>query len=130
VSLWRQLARGLRALTHRTAAERDVADEVQHYLEQARAANVARGLSPADALRAARLEVGNTTLVREQVRASGWENTVDSLLTDLRYAHAGARHRRDDGDLQRGEPDPLRAVAVPERGPHHDDLGDAKRRRA
>ena len=86
MSLWRQLARGLRALNHRTAAERDVADEVQHYLEQARAANVARGLSPADALRAARLEVGNTTLVREQVRASGWENTVDSLLTDLRYA--------------------------------------------
>jgi hypothetical protein len=30
VSLWRQLARGLRALTKRSAAERDVADEVQH----------------------------------------------------------------------------------------------------
>src|SRR5207244_12640111 len=50
VSLWRQLARGLRALTHRSAADREVADEVQHYLEQATAAHVARGLSPEAAL--------------------------------------------------------------------------------
>ena len=38
MSAWRQLVRGLRALTHRSAADRDVADEVQHYLEQAAAA--------------------------------------------------------------------------------------------
>ena len=54
MSLWRQLARGLRALTHRSAADREVADEVQHYLEQATAAHAARGLSPEAALRAAR----------------------------------------------------------------------------
>ena len=49
MSLWRQLTRGLRVLTHRSAADQDVADEVQHYLEQATAAHVARGLSPDEA---------------------------------------------------------------------------------
>jgi putative ABC transport system permease protein len=86
VSLWRQLARGLRALTHRSAADREVADEVQHYLEQAAAAHVARGLSPEAALRAARLELGGVQIVREEVRSSGWESFVSTVFTDLRYA--------------------------------------------
>ena len=34
MSLWRQLTRGLRVLTNRDAADRDVADEVQHFLDQ------------------------------------------------------------------------------------------------
>ena len=45
-------------------------------VEQTTAAFVARGMSPAEARRMARLEVGNTTVVREQVRAYGWENAV------------------------------------------------------
>ena len=140
MSLWRQLTRGLRVLTNRSAADQDVADEVQHYLEQATAAHVARGLSPEEARRAARLELGSVTSVSEQVRDYGWENVVDTLLADLRYAarrlrsdaglhrghraHAGARHRRHDRDLQRGQPDPVRAAAVPGRRPDRDDLGD------
>jgi putative ABC transport system permease protein len=86
VSLWRQLTRGLRALTQRSSADRDVADEVQHYLEQATAAHIARGVSPEAALRAARLELGSVTGVREQVRGYGWENLVETLLADLRFA--------------------------------------------
>ena len=86
MSLWRQLARGLRALTHRSAADRDVADEVQHYVDQAAAAHIARGLSRDQALRAAHMEIGNVTGVREQVRSYGWENAIETLLGDLRYA--------------------------------------------
>src|SRR5439155_26117460 len=85
-SLWRQLIRGIRELTRSSAADQDVADEVQHYLDQATAAHRARGLSRADAVRAARLELGNVTGVREQVRDYGWENVVESFLADLRYA--------------------------------------------
>jgi hypothetical protein len=40
MSLWRQLARGLRVLTNRTVADQEVADEVRDYLEQATAALV------------------------------------------------------------------------------------------
>ena len=39
---WRHLTRGIRALTQRAAADRDVAEEVEHYLEQATAAHLAR----------------------------------------------------------------------------------------
>src|SRR5688572_17837154 len=85
-AFWRQVGRGLRALTHRTSTDRDIADEVQHYLEQATAAHSARGLTPAQAARAARLELGSVSSVREQVREYGWENVVETLIADLRYA--------------------------------------------
>ena len=51
MSLWRQLNRGLRALRNRGAADQEIADEVNHYLEEATAALAARGLSPAEARR-------------------------------------------------------------------------------
>lgn len=86
MSLGRQLKRGIRALTNRRAADHDLGDEVAHYLEQTVATNVARGMSPSDARRAALLEIGNTTVVREQVRDYGWENIVDTFVADLRVA--------------------------------------------
>src|SRR5256885_12800550 len=86
MSLLRQLTRGLRVLLNRTAAEQDVADEVEHYLEQSTAALVARGLSPDEARRQAWLELGSTMLVRDQMRSYGWENVIGTLVADLRYA--------------------------------------------
>jgi len=86
MSLWRQARRGLRALTNRAAADHDVDDEVRDYVARATALHVARGLTPSDARRAAQLEVGNMTVAREQVRSYGWENAVETLFTDLRFA--------------------------------------------
>jgi putative ABC transport system permease protein len=83
---WRQLVRGLSALLHRHAADKDVADEVEHYLEEATAAWMTRGLSPLDARRAARLELGSPSGAREQMRSFGWEHTIQTLLADLHYA--------------------------------------------
>jgi putative ABC transport system permease protein len=95
MSLWRQLTRGLRVLTNRNAADRDVADEVQHYLEQATDEHIARGLSPENARRAARVDLGSAATVREQVRADGWENIVGAFFADLRYGFR--RLRRTPG---------------------------------
>jgi putative ABC transport system permease protein len=86
MSLWRQLTRGLRVLANRRTTDQDVADEVQHFLEQAAAALVESGLSPDEARRAARMQLGNATVVREQVCSYGWENFVATLFADLRYA--------------------------------------------
>ncbi len=36
--------------------------------------------------RAARLELGSPTAVREEIRSYGWEHTLHTLLTDLHYA--------------------------------------------
>lgn len=84
--MWRQLTRGLHALTHRGDADRDVAEEVESYLQQAAEAHLARGLSPEQARRAAALEMGSVTAVHEQVRASGWENVIDTAIRDVGYA--------------------------------------------
>jgi predicted permease len=86
MSLWRQLTRGIRNLAHRDAADHEVADEVQHYVEEATTAGIARGLAPDAARRAAQREVGNLTAVREEVRTYGWENLVGTTYADIRYA--------------------------------------------
>ena len=84
--LLRQLTRGLHVLANRKAADQDIADEVGHYLSESAASFMARGYSPEEAQRAARMEIGNATAVREQVRGYGWENGVETLFADLRFA--------------------------------------------
>lgn len=86
VSVWRRLSRGLRALLRRSAAEREAADEIEHFLDEAAAAHRARGLSRPEAIRAARLELGSVTSVQQQLREVGWEHLVATFFADLRYA--------------------------------------------
>ena len=71
MTLLRTVTHGLRALVHQDLAERDAADEVEHYLREAAKAHRARGLSEQEALRAARLELGSPVGVREEVRRHG-----------------------------------------------------------
>lgn len=86
MSLWRQLSRGLHALFHRAASDREIDEEVRHYVEQVAEEHRARGLTPEEARRVARLEVGSELGIREDVRGYGWENVVETVLADLRYA--------------------------------------------
>ena len=86
MSVWRQVTRGIRVLGNRRAADQEIAEEVNHYLEESTAMFAARGLTPDEARRAARMEIGNETAVREQIREYGWENTIDTWFADLRYA--------------------------------------------
>lgn len=88
----RALARGLRALFQPSRADRDVDEEVAHYLAESATAHEARGLSPDQARRAARLEVGSSTSVRQEVRSSGWEHALETLIADIRYAARGLRN--------------------------------------
>jgi putative ABC transport system permease protein len=86
MSLWRQLKYGFGSLIRRSARDQDVADEVQQYFDEAVAEGRARGLSPDEARRAARLESGSMTAAREQVSSYGWENTIRIFSADLRFA--------------------------------------------
>src|SRR5215469_4791332 len=85
MSIWRQLTRGLRALTHRRETDAEVNDEVLDYLDRTADANVARGMTRSAAYRAARVELGNPTVTRERVRNSGWESSLEGLIADVRY---------------------------------------------
>src|SRR6187549_1617851 len=86
MSLWRQIKFGVRTLTNRAAADRDIDDEARHYMDEAAAAFEAQGMSPAEARRAARMEMGTSAGVREQVRDQGWENRVASAIDVMRQA--------------------------------------------
>jgi predicted permease len=86
MSLLRQITRGWRVLANRRQADADLADEVQHYVDEAAAALVKDGASPAEARRAASIQMGNATVARDQVRAYGWENLVATSVADGRYA--------------------------------------------
>ena len=84
--LSRQITHGLRSLLRREETDRELADEVQHYLEEAEAELVASGATSEEARRAVRLRYGADLTVREEVRAYGWENMVETLYADIRLA--------------------------------------------
>jgi predicted permease len=86
MSLWRQFSSGLRALVNRRGADQEIADEVSHYLDEATAAFVTRGLAPEAARLAAQKELGNVTSLRQEVRGYGWENVIETFFADLRHA--------------------------------------------
>jgi predicted permease len=88
MSLWRQVTRGLGTLLRREAADRDIADEVEHWMDEELADLIASGVPPDEARRTVRLRHGDGAAAREDVRSYGWEHTIETLATDLRY---GAR---------------------------------------
>ena len=77
-SLYRNLFRRLR--------ESELSDEVRSYFDELRDEHLQGGLSPAEASRRARLELGGAEQVKEEVRSSRTGHFLDSLLTDTRYA--------------------------------------------
>src|SRR5262245_40305004 len=93
MALWRRCARGLRVLLNRAAADRDIADEIDQFVDEAVQSLEASGLSRDEATRVARAQIGSMTVAHEQVRGYGWEHTIESVVAHLRY---GLRqlHRR------------------------------------
>ena len=86
MSLWRQVVRGVRALSNRAAVDAELEDEVRDYFERARADLVRQGLTPDEAARVARRELGDLATARNALRSYGWENHVDAALGDFRQS--------------------------------------------
>jgi len=82
----RTIRDGLRTLFRREAVERELDDEVQHYLGLATEAHVRAGMTPEAAARAARLEMGGVESTKDRVRSGGWETHVETVWRDVRYA--------------------------------------------
>jgi putative ABC transport system permease protein len=91
MSVWRQLKHGLRVLIHRADSDQAVIDEAEDFIDRRTEEFITRGLTPDEARRAARLECGNVSRIRDEVRSHGWENSVETLFADLHYA---VRHLR------------------------------------
>ncbi|WP_058187868.1 ABC transporter permease [Terracidiphilus gabretensis] len=90
----RSLIYGIRNLLRRTKRERDIADEIERYFEEAAAAQVEHGMTAEEARRTIRMEAGTMSSARAQANSYGWENSVSSFFSDLRFAARQlARHR-------------------------------------
>jgi predicted permease len=91
MSIWRSTRAGLRRLLRRDDAERDLHDELQHYLALATAENERRGMPADAAARAARVQIGSLESAKSEVRAFGWTGLVGSIGQDTRLAMRGLR---------------------------------------
>lgn len=79
----------------RRRAEQDIQRELDLHVELETQQNIEQGMSPEDALRAARAALGSVPLIREDVRAAWRWRWLDQLLQDVR---CGARTlRRSSG---------------------------------
>ncbi|HEV2115677.1 MAG TPA: ABC transporter permease [Terriglobales bacterium] len=86
MSLLRSLGVGLRALFRKEETEQELQDELRSYMEASAGEKMRRGMSVEEARRAARLELGSTEAIKEEVRGAGWENMLETCAQDLRYA--------------------------------------------
>jgi predicted permease len=84
----------VRAIFFRRALENDMQAEMREHLELATDRYIARGMSEADARRAARREFGNVAVLQEEARDARGARWVGALAGDLRFAFRYfARHK-------------------------------------
>ncbi len=92
---WRHVTRGLRVLTDGDAADPDIADQVDHSLDEANADLMARRLSPAEARRRARLTYGDRSAVGVPKPARTWSRRCEpTCATRCVGCGAGRSSRR------------------------------------
>src|SRR6202012_1620597 len=85
MTLLRRFLGGLKALFGRDQRNAEMDEELNGYVEAAAQERIRRGINHADAMRAARAEMGSTESVKQKVRASGWESSAEFLWQDVRY---------------------------------------------
>jgi predicted permease len=83
----------LRNLTRRRKVERDLAAEVESYVDLVTQKKIRQGLTETEAHRCALLELGGAEQVKEQVRAGRLGFALDTFFRDLRYAIRSLRRK-------------------------------------
>src|SRR5215475_14107399 len=77
-SLWRNLF-------HKAQKDQELTEEIDAYLEMLVEQEINEGLAPAEAGRAALIELGGRERVKENVRESRSGHRLETLWQDLRY---------------------------------------------
>ena len=85
MTLLRRFLGGMKSLVHRNQRNAEMDEELSGYLEEAAQERMRRGMNHADAMRAARAEMGSAESVKQKVRATGWESAAEFLWQDVRY---------------------------------------------
>jgi predicted permease len=83
--LLRRFLSGVRALFHRSQQDAEMDEELRGYVDAAAQDKMRAGMSYAEAMRAARAQMGSTESVKQKIRSSGWESAAESMWQDVRY---------------------------------------------
>ena len=75
----------LRLVLHRRELEQELDDEIAYHLEAKTEENVAKGMTPEGARRAARIELGGVEQVKENVRSVRAGAWLETLLQDISF---------------------------------------------
>ncbi len=85
MKFFRNLQAGLKALFDRRERNAEIDDELEAYIGESVDEKMRAGMSPKDALRAARAEAGSVGAVKHKVWNAGWESGADRLWADFTY---------------------------------------------
>src|ERR1700678_282576 len=77
------------ALGKRSKLDREIEDELREHLRMRAEVNIAKGMSPEEAMRAARLQFGNPAMMKERVEEQDAALSFENLFRDVRYALRG-----------------------------------------
>ncbi len=89
---FREVLGRLLAWRRRDELERELASELDAHIELLARDNEQAGMAPADALAAARRQLGNVTGLRERSREAWGFPPLERIIRDVRYAARGLRH--------------------------------------
>jgi predicted permease len=84
--LLNRLIGGVHALFRKARVEQELDEELRAFLEASVEEKMRGGMARADAVRAARVEIGSLESVKDHTRDVGWEARLESLWRDVRYA--------------------------------------------
>ncbi len=79
---------GLKALLRPGRRNAEIAEEVRSFVAASAEEKMRRGMSAAEAWRAARAEMGSAEAVRQKVWLAGWASAAEAVVQDVRF---GAR---------------------------------------
>jgi predicted permease len=80
------LISGIKALFHKEQRSRDMDEELLAFQQASAQEKIRRGLSPHEAQRAARIEMGSIETIKEKVRSATWESTAEGIAHDIRFS--------------------------------------------
>jgi hypothetical protein len=88
-----QIRHRTRALFSRSAVDRELDDELRFHIERATQRHIDAGLTPSEAARRARIELGGFEQVVEDTRRARGVQPLEALLQDMRYGWRSERAR-------------------------------------
>jgi len=77
---------GIKALFHKEQRSRDMDEELLAFQQASAQEKIRSGLSPHEAQRAARIEMGSIETVKHKVRSATWESTAEGIAHDIRIS--------------------------------------------